>query len=421
MIRADLVVTGLAEVATLAKGPVPRVGAAASELSRTANAAVAVAEGKFAWVGSERSLARSVRLRRGGRAVDGQGGTLVPGLVDAHSHVLFAGDRASELALKARGLSYLEIARRGGGILSTVRATRRASRSSLLAQTTERLLGMARAGATSVEVKSGYALSVAGELDLLRRVPELRRRTGLRLVPTFLGAHAVPLEARADADAYVGRLVRDALPVVAREKLATFVDVFCEPGYFSVRASERLLRAALSLGLRVKVHADEFVRSGGARLAARLGATSADHLLSSSPADYAELARARVTAVLLPVTALASSPARRSPARELVDAGVPVALGSDCSPNTWSESMPLSISLAVHAGRLSPAEALTAATVNAAHASGLADAGTIEVGRPADMALFPLPSADHIGYRFDARPVAVYRQGNRVSSRGFRQ
>lgn len=421
MIRADLVLRDLSEVATLSTGPVPRVGAAASELTRIANAAVAVAGGKFVWVGPERSLRREVRLRHGGREVDGRGGTLVPGLVDAHSHVLFAGDRAFELPLKAEGMSYPEIARRGGGILSTVRATRRASPGTLLAQTTGRLLGMAAGGTTAVEVKSGYALSSHGELELLRRVPELRRRTGLRLVPTFLGAHALPPEARGNADAYVDRLIRDALPVVAQERLARFVDVFCEPGYFSVRSSERLLRAALALGFDVKVHADEFVRSGGARLAARVGARSADHLLRSSPGDYAALARAGVTAVLLPVTAFAASRSRRSPARELVDAGVPVALGSDCSPNTWNESLPLVIALAVHGGRLSPAEALTAATVNAAHAIGLSDAGTVEAGRPADMALFPVPSTEHLGYRFDVRPSAVFRQGNAVSSRGFRQ
>ena len=421
MIRADLVLRDLSEVATLSAGPVPRVGAAASELTRIANAAVAVAGGKFVWVGPERSLRREVRLRPGGREVDGRGGTLVPGLVDAHSHVLFAGDRAFELPLKAEGMSYPEIARRGGGILSTVRATRRASPGTLLAQTTGRLLGMAAGGTTAVEVKSGYALSSHGELELLRRVPELRRRTGLRLVPTFLGAHALPPEARGNADAYVDRLIRDALPVVAQERLARFVDVFCEPGYFSVRSSERLLRAALALGFDVKVHADEFVRSGGARLAARVGARSANHLLRSSPGDYAALARAGVTAVLLPVTAFAASRSRRSPARELVDAGVPVALGSDCSPNTWNESLPLVIALAVHGGRLSPAEALTAATVNAAHAIGLSDAGTVEAGRPADMALFPVPSTEHLGYRFDVRPSAVFRQGNAVSSRGFRQ
>ncbi|MGA8664018.1 MAG: imidazolonepropionase [Thermoplasmata archaeon] len=421
MIRADLLVTNLAEAATLVRGPVPRVGTAARELSCIPRAVVAAAGGSFVWVGPERRARREVRLGPRGRVLDGGGGTLVPGLVDAHSHVLFAGDRAFEMAWKAMGVSYLEIARRGGGILSTVRSTRAASRATLLTATSERLLGMAAAGATSVEVKSGYDLTPRGEIGLLRLVPELRRRTGLRLVPTFLGAHAVPPEARGRTDAYVDRLVREALPIVARERLADFVDVFCEPGYFSVRSSERLLRAALALGFGVKVHADEFVRSGGARLAARLRARSAEHLLTSTEADFAALARAGVTAVLLPITAFASSPGRRSPGRELVDAGVPVALGSDCSPNSWNESMPLAIALAVHGGRLTPAEALTAATVNAAHASGLVDAGTVEVGRSADFAIFPVPSAEGLGYRFDARPTHVFRQGKPVSSRALRQ
>ncbi len=421
MIRADLVLTGLAEVATLAAGPVPRVGVAAGELGRIERGAVAVSGGRIVWVGPERRLRRAVLRRAGAREVDGAGGTLVPGLVDAHTHVLFAGDRAFELPLKARGLDYAGIARRGGGILATVRATRRATADALVDQTSKRIAGMAAAGTTAVEVKSGYALSARGEVALLRLVPALARRTGVRLVPTFLGAHAVPPEARGEAARYVDTLVRDALPRVAREGLARFVDVFCEPGYFSVPEAERLLRAALALGLGVKVHAEEFVRSGGARLAARLRATSADHLLRATPGDYRALAAAGVTAVLLPVTAFASAPARRSPGRELVDAGVPVALGSDASPNTWSESLPLAMALAVHGGRLTPAEALTAATVNAAHASGLADAGTIEVGRPADLALFPVPSADHLGYRFDVRPTVVCRQGTVVFPRRLRQ
>jgi imidazolonepropionase len=421
MIRADVVITGLAEAVTLTEGPIPRVGTAARELTSVSGAAVAVAGGRFAWVGPEKALQRTVALRRGGRILEGAGGTLVPGLVDAHTHVLFAGNRAAETAWKADGASYLEIARRGGGILSTVRATRAASKERLLTETTLRLLGMGSAGTTAVEVKSGYTLTPQGEVEQLRLIPELRRRTGLRLIPTFLGAHAVPPEARGRADAYADRLIRDALPVVARERLAEFVDVFCEPGYFSVRCAERLLRAALRLGLGVKVHADEFVRSGGARLAARLGARSADHLLTSNRTDYAALARAGVTAVLLPVTAFGSSPRRRSPARELVDAGVPVALGSDCSPNTWNESMPLAMALAVHGGRLTPAEALTAATVNAAHASGLNDAGTVAVGRPADFAIFPVPSSEWLGYRFDVHPTVVFRQGKPISSRTLRQ
>ncbi len=421
MIRADLVVTGIAELATLRPGPIPRVGRAAQELGLVRDAAVAVDGGRFVYVGSERGLARRVRLRGGGRRRDAGGGVVVPGFVDAHTHVLYAGDRAFELALKARGLSYAAIARRGGGILATVRATRRASPEQLLAETEGRLASMAASGTTTVEVKTGYDLRPQGELRLLRLIPRLARRSGLRLVPTFLGAHAVPPEYVGRSDVYVDRLIRECLPVIARERLAAFVDVFTEPGFFSVHASERLLRAAARLGLGLKVHADEFVRSGGARLAARRGARSADHLLAAHDDDRRALALAGVTAVVLPVTAFGSGTSRRAPARELVDAGIPVAIGTDCSPNAWSTSMPLALALAVHGGRLSPAEALTAATVNAAHAVGVEDAGTVGVGRPADFSVFSLPHVDQLGYRFDAIPAVVYRQGNVISSRALRQ
>jgi imidazolonepropionase len=415
MIRADLIVTNLSEVATLARGSIPRVGAAMGEVAPIPGAAIAVAAGRFAWVGPERSLARHVRLTPGGRRVDGRRGTVVPGFVDAHTHVLFAGDRAFELPLKVAGASYGEIARQGGGLYSTVRATRAASDRALLRETALRLFAMGRRGSTAIEVKSGYALNHAGELRLLRLIPRLARLTGLSLVPTYLGAHAIAPEYRDRPDAYVDQIILRTLPAVARDGLARFCDVFCEPGFFTVRQSERILRTALALGLDVKVHAEEFVLSGGARLAARLSARSAEHLLAATRDDRVRLARSGVTAVLLPLTAFASSRARRSPGREMVDAGVPVALGTDCSPNSWVESMPLVLAHAVHGARLTPAEALTAATVNAAHASGLADAGRIVPGAPADFALFDLPSADHLGYRFDAIPTLVYRQGKSIS------
>jgi imidazolonepropionase len=415
MIRADLLVTEVAEVATLATGPVPRTGAALGELGLVRDAAVAVAQGRVAWIGPARERARHVRLRSGGRTVSALGGVVVPGFVDPHTHVLFAGDRASELPLKAGGASYAEIAARGGGLYSTVRATRAASDRVLLDETAARLERMARLGSSAIEVKTGYALDVAGELRLLRLIPRLARRTGLTLVPTFLGAHAVPEEYAGRADAYIDRLVRGALPVIAREGLARFCDVFCEPGFFTPGQAERLLTAAASLGLGLKIHAEEFVLSGGAALAARLHATSADHLLAATEDDRRALAAAGVTAVLLPLTAFASSPAGRIPGREMVDAGVPVALGTDCSPNSWVESMPLVLAHAVHRGRLTPAEALSASTVNAAHAAGLEGGGTLAVGAAADFSVFAFGSVAQLGYRFDAIPASIYRQGKPIS------
>ena len=418
MIRAELLVTGIGELATLAEGPVPRVGAAMSELGRLHDAALAVDGGRLVYVGPASGARREVRLRRGGRRWELDGSTVVPGLVDAHTHALFAGDRAGELPQKLAGLPYGEIARRGGGLFATVRATRAASREALEGPTAARLLRMGAEGSTTIEVKSGYGLSVAAELRLLETVPRLRRRTGLRLVATFLGAHAVPPEFAGRADAYIDLLVRRALPEVARRGLARFCDVFAEPGFFSAAQAARLLRAATALGLGTKIHADEFVAAGGARLAARLGVRSAEHLLATGAADRRALARAGVTAVLLPVTPFASLARPRSPGRAMVDDGVPVALGSDCSPNSWVEAMPLVLAHAVYSARLTPAEALTAATVNAAHAVDAAgEAGLLAVGRPAEFAVFDVPSADHLGYRIGLRPTAVYRQGFDVSSR----
>ncbi len=418
MIRADLLVTGLSEAATLTSGTVPRAGAAMSELTRIPDAAIGVDRGRFVYVGPARAARREVRLRRGGTEWDAGGGTAVPGFVDAHTHVLFAGSRHHETELKVRGASYAEIARGGGGLYSTVRATRTAGRARLLAESIDRLRRMAASGTTSVEVKSGYALTHSGELRLLELVPELARRTGLRLVPTFLGAHAIPPEFTGRSGAYIDQLVRRTLPIVASRRLAKFCDAFCEPGFFSVSETERLLTAASRLGLGTKIHADEFVRSGGAKLAARLHVTSADHLLAASASDLRALASAGVVATLLPVTPFASMARFDGRGRAMVDAGVAVALGSDLSPNSWVESMPIVLSHAVYGARLTPAEAITAATVNAAHAIGLsAVAGTIEVGRDADFSVFPVRATEEIPYRVGAVPTRVYRQGIAVSSR----
>jgi imidazolonepropionase len=412
MIRADLVVEGIGELATLDRGPVPRIGPGMSELGRVDRAVLGIDQGRFVFVGPAAEARRALRLRAGGRRWDLGGACVVPSFVDPHTHVLFAGDRVRELPEKIRGVPYGEIARRGGGLYATVRATRRASRDTLLDETLQRLGRMAADGTGTAEVKSGYALTVAGELRLLALIPLLARRSRLRLVPTFLGAHAIPPEFEGRGDAYLDLLLRRALPVVARRRLARYCDVFCEPGFFSPVQAGRLLRAAGALGLGVKVHADEFVLSGGARLAAELSAVSAEHLLATGPEDHAALARAGVTAVLLPVTPFASLVPLRAPGRELVDAGVPVALGSDCSPNSWVESMPLVLSFGVYGARLTPAEALTAATVNAAHAVGAADvAGRIAVGRPAEFVAFDLPSLEGLGYRIGLRPTAILRQG----------
>ncbi|MCI4334071.1 MAG: imidazolonepropionase [Thermoplasmata archaeon] len=419
MIRADRLLTGFEEIATLSRGAVPRVGVAQRALSLEADGAIAIDAGKVVAVESSRAVRRKVELRPRAVVEEWPGAVAVPGFIDAHTHVLFGGDRHGEIEAKLSGASFAEIARSGGGIYSTVRATRSATDAELVDSATQRLRRMARSGTVAVEVKSGYALSHAGELRLLRLVPTLARRSGLRLVPTYLGAHARP--PGRDARSYLREIVERTLPAIRRERLARFCDAFCEPGFYSVAESERILRAAQRLGLGLKLHADEFVDTGGAQLAARLAARSAEHLLAASRTGHRALARAGVTAVLLPVTPFASLSELRSPGRELVDAGVPVALGSDCSPNSWVESMPLVIAHAVYRARLTPAEALTAATVNAAHASGLpVGTGTITVGQPADFSVFSMRSVAEIPYRIGCLPAQIYRRGRAVLSTELR-
>jgi imidazolonepropionase len=410
--RADRILEGFSQIATLAEGKLPRVGPAMHELSVIEDASVAIDRGRVVAVGPRRTLRRSIQLRSGGRTDPMESRCAIPGFVDAHTHVLFAGSRHDELALKLSGASYREIAERGGGLLSTVRATRKATDGQLLRETGRRLRRMLANGTTSAEVKSGYALTHEGELRLLRLVPRLARETGMQLVATYLGAHAIPPEHATVPDEYVREMIERTLPEVARKKLARFCDAFLEPGFFSAAQCERLLAAARALGLATKLHTDEFESSGGASLAARVGCRSADHLLASTREGWADLARAGTTAVLLPTTALASFSARRPPGRELVDAGVAVALGTDCSPNSWVESMALVAAHGVYSARLTPAEALCAATANAAYAIGLeASAGQISVGREADLAVFDVRSVEEIPYRIGLPPVQIYRRG----------
>jgi imidazolonepropionase len=422
VIRADLLLTHIGELATLDRGAVPRCGPAMSELGLRADAAVAIEGGRIVWIGPTRTARSAIRLRRAGRTHDLEGRLVVPGFVDAHTHLLFAGDRHHELGRKLRGESYRSITASGGGILSTVRETRKAPDEELLRGARLRLGHLRRHGTTTVEIKTGYALEPRGELRLLRLLRRLQATEPMAIVPTYLGAHAVPPEARGRSKEYVDEIVRHSLPAIAAARLARFCDVFCEPGFFSVPEARRILRAAQQLGLGAKIHADEFVASGGGRLAAEVRAVSAEHLVETPAADRRRLAAAGVVAVLLPVTPFACLVDHPVPGREFVRAGVAVALGTDLSPNSYVESMTLVMAHAVHSARLTPEEALTASTVNAAHALGLTDGtGRITVGGPADLAVFDLHHATEVAYRIGVDPVQVYRQGKFVFTSELRQ
>lgn len=368
------------------------------------------------------SLARFARL-------DADGGVVTPGLVDPHTHLLFAGTRERELVLRQQGAGYLEILQAGGGILSTVAATRAADEETLAAHGRRWLDEMLRHGVTTVEAKSGYGLDLATELRLLEVAHRLGREGPVEVVPTFLGAHAVPPEYRARPDgteAYVRHVIEEQLPGVVAQGRARSCDVFCERGVFTADQSRRILRSAMGYGLAVRLHADELAPSGGAELAAELGALSADHLHTPSDAGLVALAEAAggdhpTVATLLPATTWFLMAAEAAPARRFIDAGVPVALGTDFNPGTSpTPNLPLVMTIACLEMGLSPAEALAAVTINAAHAVGVArDAGSLEPGKLADIVIWRAPHVGQLPYWVGADLVdVVVKRGRVVYRRG---
>ena len=349
--------------------------------------------------------------------IDCRGGVITPGLVDSHTHGVFGRPRYDEQEMRAAGLDYMEIARRGGGIHSSVRDLRMQSEDALFDLARPRLLRLASFGTTTVEVKSGYGLTLADELKTLRVVQRLARELPLRVVPTFLGAHEIPLEHRgtaAERQAYVDILIHEMIPAVAAEKLARFADVFCETGVYTVDESRAILSAARDFGMLIKLHADELTASGGAELAASLGATSADHLAAISDAGVAALAQGGTVATLLPGTMLFLGKTKHAPARRLVEAGVPVALATDFNPGTSpTPNFPLVLTLGVSQLHLSVSESIIAATVNGAAALALADRiGQIAPGFSADLALFDVRDVRELPYWYgDNRCMATFARG----------
>ncbi len=337
------------------------------------------------------------------QTVDCHGGVLTPGFVDSHTHAIFGRARSEEQELRATGVPYMEIAKRGGGIHASVRDLRTRDESALFELAMPRLRSLASHGVTTVEVKSGYGLTLADELKTLRIARSLAEQLPMRVVPTWLGAHEIPLEYRDRANGrreYVDLLVNDMLPEIAAKKLARFADVFCEPGVFTIDESRTILTAARAAGLGVKLHADELTSGGGAELAGELRATSADHLAAISDAGIAALAHAGTVATLLPGTMLFLGKPAQAPARRLIDANVAVALATDFNPGTSpTTNFPLILTLGVSQLRLSVAEAMIAATVNGAAALGLADrVGQLAPGFSADLALWDVGDVRELPY-----------------------
>jgi len=402
------------QVVTCAGPARARRGSEMSDAGVRTGVGVVVAGGRIVGVDSVASLRQNYR---NAHEIDCRRGVLTPGLVDSHTHGIFGRPRFDEQEMRAAGLDYMEIARRGGGIHSSVRDLRAQSEESLLDLARARLRRLSSFGTTTVELKSGYGLTLEDELKTLRVIAQLSRELPLRIVATFLGAHEIPLEHRGSAAArqtYVDSLINEMIPAVSAQQLALFADVFCETGVYTVDESRAILTAARNAGLLLKLHADELTSSGGAELAASLGATSADHLAAISDGGIAALAHASTVATLLPGTMLFLGKTKHAPARRLIEAGIAVALATDFNPGTSpTPNLPLVLTLGVSQLRLSVAEAVVAATVNGASALALADhVGQIAPGFSADLALFDIGDIRELPYWYgDNRCVASYVRG----------
>jgi imidazolonepropionase len=411
-VRQTTLFLGAAEVATCT-GPA-RQAEGADPAAVVTGAGVAVRGGEVVAVEAEADLLANFP---DAERVDCRGGLLTPGLVDSHTHAVFGHWRAEEYALRSAGVPYMEIARRGGGILSSVRDLRARSEDELVELTLPRLREMLRNGTTVAEVKSGYGLRTEDELKMLRAIRRLRELQPVSLHATLLAAHEVPEEYRGRRGEYVDLVIRETIPAVADEGLARFCDVFMEPGVFDAGETRRILRAAVEHGLVPRLHADELEGSGGAELAAGIGAASADHLGAISGAGVAALAGSATVATLLPATLLFLGRRDYAPARALLDAGATVALATDFNPGSSpTPSLPLVMTLACSQMGMSPAEALRAATAGGARALRLpASHGTLQPGAPADLALWDVPSVAHLSYRMGARICAgVWTRGARA-------
>lgn len=419
--RIDLLIHNASQVCVVPSvNDGPQRGAALGTLGIIENGAVAVDGGKIVEVGTSSDL----RMRYDvGRTINADGNAVVPGFVDPHTHLMWVGDRAAEFEQRIAGATYMQIMAAGGGINSTVRQVRAASVDQLVTETRTRLDRMLHNGTTTVEIKTGYGLDTASELKMLDAIFQLSAQYPSTIVPTFMGAHAVPPEYEGRTDAFVDLIVNEMTPAVAdylhshSHDTPVFIDVFCEPGAFDLAQSRRVLEAGLSHGMSAKIHADEFASIGGARLATELGAVSADHLVATPEADIRALGQGNTVAVALPATPFGLGHMHFTPARQIIEAGGILALATDCNPGTaWCESMPFVMALACRYLRITPAEALAAATLNAAYAVGLGErVGSLEPGKQADMLILDVPDYRHLAYRFGGNVVqTVIKAGQAI-------
>jgi imidazolonepropionase len=413
-IKADLVIRNIGQLLTMQGGsnsPVIQPTVKSLGIVRGGGTCICGASGRICFVGKETDLSEKVDT---GSAleINANNRLVLPGFVDSHTHAIFAGSRENEIQFKISGLSYLEILKRGGGILKTVRQTRSASDQDLISQTKNRLDRMIACGTTTFEIKTGYGLSLKEETRLLGLIDNIKRSPGYDIESTLLAAHAMPKEFSSKRK-FIDEVVFPSIDYAAEKKLASFCDVFMERGVFNGSDSKKILEYAKSRGLKLKIHADEFSDLGGAKIASYLGVVSADHLLKASTNGIKSLGKGGIVCVLLPGTSLALFAPSYAKARALIQSKAPVAIATDLSPNSWVESMQFVISLACYGMKMTPEEALIASTINGAHAIGRAnDVGSLEEGKLCDLLITNLDNYEEIPYRIAANSISkVIKQG----------
>jgi imidazolonepropionase len=422
MTSADCVVRSLRRLITC-RGPIPKRKESLADLGVIDNAWVASHRGKIVYAGEEPGFLRQVKVEKEAVWVDGSGSIGLPGFVDSHTHLPFAGTREEEFLLRLKGATYEQLASRGMGIRTTVEATRKTDRDELVALCLGRLDEMLLQGTTTVEAKSGYGLDLETEIKQLEALEEAAARHPVDIVPTFMGAHEIPPEFRGRSGEYVDFLISEVIPEVKKRGLAEFFDVFCERGVFSVDETRRLVEAAKEMGFKIKIHSDEFTALGGTELAAAAGARSAEHLIAVTEEGIRALAGSATAAVLLPGVSFFLMLEKRAPARKLIAAGAAVALATDFNPgSSMLDSMPFVIQLGVYTLRMTVEEAISAATANGAYAAGREDvAGTIEPGKNMDIVLCDVHDYPSLIYHVARNPVRhVIKKGKIVVRDGVR-
>ncbi len=403
-IEVDLIIKNANELLTLSPSSRDESG-----LGIIRDGAIVLKDGKILWVGKSDDLPENFTLIPMGKTIDARGKVVMPGLIDPHTHLIFAGSRENEFEMRIKGVSYIEIAEKGGGILSTVEATRRASFEELLSLAKRRLDRMLSKGVTTIEAKSGYGLNLNDELKILRVIKALQSDHPIEIIPTFLGAHTIPKEFRNNRETYINLLLEEMIPEVARERLAEFCDVFCEEKAFSIEESRKILETGKRFGLKPKIHADQLTPGGGAELAAEVGAFSADHLEYISEKGIKMLAEKGVVAVLLPGATFFLSMSKFPPVREMINKGVLVALATDLNPgSSMTESLPLIMTMGCTMFKMTPEEVIKAVTINAAKSIDREkEIGSLDIGKNADLIILDIPNYKYFPYHFGVDHVEI--------------